>query len=410
MPVIPDFTDRFWQQSRSKVQLIVSILDGKDRLMPANRGLVSDALAPDLVAYVRTFAFPVVATAPAGADAGGTDVGGADPGDFGPEFNKLVKQFNALKRQAQALPPSPAAAPFPAAKGAAPEGASPASVAARVVARGPASLFAQRCAGCHSIGGGALTGPDLKDVYRHQDREWLVQYLLNPKAVLAGADPHARQLLAESRGRIMPTASGMTRERAEAVLDFIDAESQQPKSQFASLPLSDRPFTPDDVARGRELFLGRRALANGGPACIACHAVHAGGEPEGGRLGPDLTKTYERLGGRAALTARLWAPATPTMLPTYQQHPVEPEEALSLAAYLERADKTGVADASPFPLKFFLLGLGGAVLGLAAVSAFWGSRSRPPDWTTQNGQAAPALPAARPDLAPVSTDYVGSGL
>jgi hypothetical protein len=306
MPVIPDFTDRFWQQSRSKVQLVVSILDGKDRLMPANRGLVSEALAPDLVAYVRTFAFPVVASAPAGADAGGGDAGGADlggtdPGDFGPEFNKLVKQFNALKRQARE------AAPAPAAKGAAPTGAPPASVA-------------------------------------------------------------------------------------------------------ASLPLSDRPFTPDDVARGRELFLGRRALANGGPACVACHAVHAGGETEGGRLGPDLTKCYERLGGRTALTAQLQAPATPTMLPTYQQHRLEPEEAMSLAAYLERADKTGVADASPFPLKFFLFGLGGAVLGLAAVSTFWGSRSRPPDWAAQNGRAAPALPAARPDLAPVSADYVGSGL
>lgn len=399
MPVIPDFTDPSWQQSRSNVQLRVSILEGKDRLMPANRGIVSDELAADLVTYVvRPFA-PVAQTTSVG-----TASTEAASGDFEPEFNKLVKQFDDLQRQARTL------ASAPAAQSAAPSSSPLASVAVRTVAPGPASLFAQNCAGCHSIGGGALTGPDLKDVGRRKDRDWLVRYLLNPKAVLGSGDPHARQLLTAAQGVVMPTAFGMTRERAETVLDFIDAESQQPKSQFASLPVSDRPFTPDDATRGRDLFLGRRSLANGGPACIACHAVHGSGATEGGRLGPDLTKTYERLGGRTALTAQLWAPATPTMLPTYQEHPLEPKEALSLAAYLERADKEGVEEASPLPLKFLLWGLGGTVVGLATVSTLWGTRFRPRGLVTLDGRAAPALPATRPELAPSPQDYVGSGL
>jgi mono/diheme cytochrome c family protein len=54
--LIPDFTNRSWQQTRSNVQLTISILEGKDRLMPANRGMISDQMARDLAAYVRTFA------------------------------------------------------------------------------------------------------------------------------------------------------------------------------------------------------------------------------------------------------------------------------------------------------------------------------------------------------------------
>jgi mono/diheme cytochrome c family protein len=317
MPVIPDFTDPSWQQSRSKAQLMVSILEGKDRLMPANRGMISDALAADLVAYVRTFdpsRPPPAPAAPAGAASAEVASAEIPSGDFEVEFNKLVKQFDDLKRQEREL----ASAPAPAATSAASSSAAPGSA---------------------------------------------------PPVSAAPAAPGG-----------------------------------------ATLPIPDRPFTPDDIARGRELFLGRLPLANGGPACIACHAVYGSGWQEGGRLGPELTKAYERRGGRTALSANLRALATPTMRPAYQQHGLESEEVLSLVAFLEEADRKGVEDASPLPLKFLLLGLGGSVLGLASVSALWGSRSRARGRPPLDGRAAPALPAPRPDLAPSPPDYAGLGL
>jgi mono/diheme cytochrome c family protein len=157
-------------------------------------------------------------------------------------------------------------------------------------------------------------------------------------------------------------------------------------------------LTPEDVARGRELFLGHRPLANGGSACVACHTVNDGEARDGGRLGPELTKSYERLGGRSALGARLWAHDTRTMQPAYQRHNLEPDEVLALVAYLEDADRQAPADTSRVPLKFVLVSLGGAVLGLLMVSALWGSRSR-------RERAAPGGPAAsRP------ADFVGAGL
>jgi hypothetical protein len=146
------------------------------------------------------------------------------------------------------------------------------------------------------------------------------------------------------------------------------------------------------------LFLGHRPLANGGSACVACHTVNDGEARDGGRLGPELTKSYERLGGRSALGARLWAHDTRTMQPAYLRHGLEPDEVLALVAYLEDADRQAPADGSPVRLKFLLLGMGGAVLALLTISAVWGSRSRR-EKAAPDGQAAP-----RP------ADFVGAGL
>jgi hypothetical protein len=118
------------------------------------------------------------------------------------------------------------------------------------------------------------------------------------------------------------------------------------------------------------------------------------------------------------------------MHPVYKQHPLKSEEVLSLAAYLEETDKMGVEEASPVPWKYLLLGLGGTVLGLVALSFLWGTSFRPrrppvldgrlaaampsPNellpLSPGRGTAAAAPPAARKDLTPVPEDYVAPGL
>lgn len=42
-------------------------------------------------------------------------------------------------------------------------------------AQDAADFFRQNCVSCHTIGGGRLTGPDLKDVLTRKDRAWLTQ-------------------------------------------------------------------------------------------------------------------------------------------------------------------------------------------------------------------------------------------
>ena len=51
------------------------------------------------------------------------------------------------------------------------------------------AFFKQNCTSCHTIGGGRLTGPDLKDVTARKDRAWLVQFLQSPKSMIDSGDP-----------------------------------------------------------------------------------------------------------------------------------------------------------------------------------------------------------------------------
>lgn len=238
-----------------------------------------------------------------------------------------------------------------------------------------ADYFKQNCASCHTIGGGRLTGPDLKGVVQRKDRAWLLRFLQNPKAVIDSGDPYALQMLQEARGVVMPTVPGLTASVAEALLNLIEAESQLATSQFGGAAISDRPFTAQDVAQGRDLFLGRRALAGGGPACAGCHALGTLDGLGGGRLGPDLTRVYERLGGRKGVGVWLAAPATPTMQALFRATPLPPEEILPLLAAIEEANAAGRV-ASIRWMAFLAFGFGGMALGLVVLQAVWRTRFR----------------------------------
>ena len=242
-------------------------------------------------------------------------------------------------------------------------------------AQDAAQFFRQNCFSCHTVGGGRITGPDLKDVASRRDREWLVRFIQDPQGVISSGDAYANQLLGESRGVIMPRLPNMNPDLASALLDLIAEEGLLEESQFLGLQISDQPFGEVEIDAGRRIFLGVAPLEGGGAACLSCHTV--GGLPAlgGGRLGVDLTRVYERLGGRQALASWLLAPATETMRPLFQDKPMIQGEVLSLVAFFEdSARNPQETDAATATMNFFLLGLGGTVLSLAGFGTLWRGR------------------------------------
>ncbi len=239
-----------------------------------------------------------------------------------------------------------------------------------------AQFFKQNCTSCHTIGGGRLTGPDLKGVTERRDRGWLARFLPDPKAMIDSGDPVAKGLLDEARGVVMPKVQGMTPARVQEIIDFLAAESKATRSAFAGSATIERPFTVQDVAAGAAIFEGAQRLTAGGPPCASCHAVGNLRALGGGRLGPDLTLAVERLQGRTGLTAWLGAPATSTMQSVFAGAPMQPEEILAVTAFLDDAARTTHPADSVAQLNFFMLGLGGAVFGLVLADTVWKRRFR----------------------------------
>lgn len=240
-----------------------------------------------------------------------------------------------------------------------------------------AAFFRTTCASCHTIGGGRLTGPDLRNVLERRDRAWLSQFVPNPKATIDRGDAYAKQLLAEARGVIMPSLPGLSPDRVAKLLDLVEVESKLEKSQFAGSPVDDRPFTPEDVARGRTLFFGTARLQNGGAPCISCHSIPGTPVLGGGALGPDLTKVFERLQGRAALTAWLQSPATPTMQAVFRRSPLDPAEVRPLVAlFQDAAQQPGASDPAGTRFSFAAFGLGGTGFLLLLFGFLWRKRFR----------------------------------
>ncbi len=239
------------------------------------------------------------------------------------------------------------------------------------------TYFRQNCASCHTIGGGVLTGPDLKDVGVRRDRDWLINFIQYPQRVIDSGDAYAQELVRAARGVIMPPPPGMTRELAAALLDLIELESAKETSQFVGPRLAARPLTPQDIAEGQALFLGATGLKNGGTACVFCHTVN--GEASllgGGTLAPNLTDVFSRLGGQQSLAAWLSAPATPTMQALFRDSPLAPEEILPLVAYLKQQAELQSPPRSAPPVNFLLMGLGGAAVLLAGFDLIWRRRFR----------------------------------
>lgn len=243
-------------------------------------------------------------------------------------------------------------------------------------AQDPATFFRQHCAACHTIGGGRLVGPDLKGVTKRKDRTWLVKFLQDPSAMIASGDPYATELKQQAHGIVMPTIPGMTPELANALLDLIEAGG--PSAHGSALPAarSQRPFTSQDITFGTELFLGERRLANGGPPCVSCHSLGAMGGLGGGRLGPDLTNAFDRLGGRRGLGTWLSSPPTTTMQSIFGAHALKPDEIHALLAVINAAGTRSRPPGRSSIFIFLAWGLGGMLVSLVVLQIAWRGRLR----------------------------------
>jgi mono/diheme cytochrome c family protein len=198
-------------------------------------------------------------------------------------------------------------------------------------AAGGKAIFDEKCAGCHTIGNGKLVGPDLKDVTKRRDADWIKNFLKDPPKMLA-SDPIAQQLLKENNNVSMPNMA-LTDDQIDQLVEFLTNPGAVPAAQAPAVAAGT-----GDPAAGRRLFTGEQALTNGGPHCVACHTVSGASSLGGGGLGPDLTHVVQRL-GEPGLAGALKTIAYPTMLGPFKNRPLTTQEQVDVIAFLKESDR-----------------------------------------------------------------------
>lgn len=246
------------------------------------------------------------------------------------------------------------------------------------------ALFQAKCAGCHTIGGGKLVGPDLKDVTSRRDAQWLKKFITNPNDML-DSDPTAMDLLKQF-GMRMPVL-GLSAAEVDALITYLSGPGGAAGGPAAGVPNGN-------PAVGKSLFEGNLGLANGGTACMACHTVSGVGSLGGGSLGPDLTHVVGRMGA-AGLASSLGAIAFPTMIGPFANHPLTPSEQADIVAFLQQSDRQTSVSPVVAPGMWtanawlvFSIGLAGTSVLFIVLLFFWPRQTRSISRQLRAGEAA----------------------
>ena len=250
----------------------------------------------------------------------------------------------------------------------------PAAGAAQAADEGR-TIFGQKCAGCHTIGGGRGVGPDLEDAAAKREAAWLRRFIAAPDEVIAAGDPIAADLL-ETYGAPMPNL-GLSAAEVDALVAYLqEAAGVTPAVAPEPAPTAPAPAAPaaaGDADRGKRLFTGSDRLASGGTACRSCHTIAGIGALGGGTLGPDLTGAFAKYGGAAGVPGVLATLPFPTMTPLFQNRPLTAQEQADLAAFLERASTSARPGSAAW--KLLLLALAGVAAAIGAGLLVWRRRS-----------------------------------
>jgi protein SCO1/2 len=140
-------------------------------------------------------------------------------------------------------------------------------------------IFRNQCSACHTVGRGDLReadsrniGPDLFDVTRIREREWLERWITEPDAMLEEGEPLATALYHEWNRIPMPNMR-LTEKDVTALLGYIEQESALIRA-VRSGQLADHSGHEDH--EGHEAMEGMEGMEGMQAAEDADHQGHAG--------------------------------------------------------------------------------------------------------------------------------------
>jgi mono/diheme cytochrome c family protein len=216
-------------------------------------------------------------------------------------------------------------------------------VAAPTLTDAGASKFMLSCAGCHSLSGVKLNGPALNNVLTWPPDQLKAAIKRMEKNVGPLSDAHIEALAQFLKD---PTAN-----------DILKVEQEKIAKMYAA------KLDPPSAAIGRALFFGTKPLKNGGLGCATCHNVKG----SGGKLGPDLSKVYSKM-GETPLISAIEKASFKVMEPSYRRHPITKQEAIHLARYFSTLDSNKISSNEN---SYAMTGVTGAAVFLVGMTVYY---------------------------------------
>ena len=252
---LPVFTSRAWQERRTDVQLVVSILEGKGTGMPGFRGRLNETQARSLVAHIRAFA-------PARSRTAATDSSAPaeSADDFATQFRQLQKEFDGLQRQLKEVESAsrhPSRSSVPAV-----EGSGDAKGVAKLVRTG-GPLYRRHCQRCHGADGKGdqeqISSDDCPDF---SSRAWQEQR----------SDARLRASILKGTEGGMPAFRRLSEAQARALVAYIRRFALRRETTPASPPAT--PAAPTPYQQKKAASAARYWPGDSGPGCSLPDRCH----------------------------------------------------------------------------------------------------------------------------------------
>jgi mono/diheme cytochrome c family protein len=190
-------------------------------------------------------------------------------------------------------------------------------------------------------------------------------------------------------GTAMPPFKAMlSQEEIEALARLIKDTSPSPGGDEKSAPVITTPSPAEETEEkgearaavpvgnarmGRDIFVGKTPLQNGGAACLSCHNINGIGALGGGTVGKDLTEAYATF-GEQGLTSILRTTPFPMMTEIYAEKPLTDDETAHLLAFLGESRDTKQLTSGQSPFIFILIGIIGLLLIVIILQTIWRGR------------------------------------
>ncbi len=178
------------------------------------------------------------------------------------------------------------------------------------------AIFDQRCAACHTIGGGPLVGPDLAGATEGRDTAWLHAWITDP-AAFAEIDADAAEILTGG----MP-ALGLSSTDVDDVITYLESTSDVEAPSAA--PEGPRQLSAAEFDQASGIFFNR---------CAGCH-----GTLRAGATGPAIQPEDRTLEIGTAGIQTILTNGLPGGMPAWGQAGILTEEEIELMANFVQLD------------------------------------------------------------------------